>query len=325
MKPGGRGEERAGLPPGQGACRVIFTADDFGLSPSLNNAVALAHGAGLLRCASLMPGAPAAAQALALSRNLPGLCLGVHLTLIQGRAVLPARALPRLVDSEGRFPHHPVKTGWRYYFQPGLIPEIRLELRAQIEAVLKAGLTVWHLNSHLNLHLHPRLVPLVVELAQEYRIPALRLAREDWRTTFSLAPGRAFPRLALGGIFAVLSRRARRLAESAGLLLNDHLFGLMHHGHLTEDHLLQLVPRLQPGLTEIYSHPALALDPVLHEAAPGYLRQVEFAALVSYRLKEALKGRGVKVTDFREAAASRAGGPLPAHFPLDKPGGIFKN
>jgi hopanoid biosynthesis associated protein HpnK len=289
----------------QTSCRLMFTADDFGLSPSLNNAVALAHRFGLLRNASLMPAGPAFAQAVALSRQLPSLCLGVHLTLIQGRAILPPENIPHLVDQEGRFSTDPVATGWRYFYDTGLLPEIQRELRAQIKAVLKAGIKVWFVNSHLNLHLHPSLAPLVVDLAKEYGIPALRLAAEDWRTTLTIAPDGPLPKVAQGVIFAILSRRARRLAESRGLLVNDHLFGLTHDGRMTEDYLLGLVPRLQPGLTEIYNHPALAVDQVLREAAPGYRRQEEFTALVSLRLKEALRERKIEVTDFREVVQGR--------------------
>ena len=151
---------------------VIFTADDFGLSAALNGAVALAHRRGLLRCASLMAAAPETEAAFRLARELPGLCLGVHLTLIQGRAVLPPEKIPHLVDTQGRFHNHPVTTGWRYFWQPRLLPEIKRELAAQIEAVLQADLTPWHLNGHVNLHLHPRIFPLVLELAREYGIPA---------------------------------------------------------------------------------------------------------------------------------------------------------
>jgi hopanoid biosynthesis associated protein HpnK len=280
----------------------MFTADDFGLSPSLNNAVALAHHFGLLRNASLMPAAPAFGQAIALSHRFPGLCLGVHLTLIQGRAILPPRYIPRLVDSDGYFPTDPARTGWRYYFQAELLPEIRRELQAQIEAVAHTGVTVWFLNGHLNLHLHPRLFSLVVDLAKEFGIPALRLGREDWRATLALAPDGPLPKAALGMIFTMLSRRARRLAASAGLLVNDHLFGLTHHGRMTEDYLVGLVSRLQPGITEIYSHPALAVDQALAEAAAGYRRLQEFTALISPRLKGALEEKAIEVTDFREAA-----------------------
>jgi len=284
---------------------VIFTADDFGLSPGLNDAVALAHRRGLLRCASLMPGGPQAEAAYRLARELPGLCLGVHLTLIQGRAVLPPVEIPHLVDSQGRFLNDPVEVGWRYFWEPRLLPEIRRELRAQIEAVLRAGLTIWHLNGHVNLHLHPSIFPLVLELAREFGIPAVRLAREDWRTTLALAPDHPMPKLAQGLIFAWLSRRARRRAKEAGLIYNDHLYGLLNDGRMTETYLMGLAPRLQPGVTEIYCHPALSPDPELLRWAPAYRRQEEFSALLSPRLKAALAAHGVEQSDFRELALQK--------------------
>ncbi len=283
---------------------VIFTADDFGLSEALNGAVALAHRRGVLGCASLMAAGPRTREAIAMARKLPGLCLGVHLTLIQGQAVLPPKVLPHLVDSQGGFSHDPVATGWRYFARPRLLPEIRRELAAQIEVVLASGLPVWHLNGHVNLHLHPRIFPLVVDLAREYGIPAVRLAREDWRTTLALAPDHPLPKIAQGLIFALLCRRAERLAKAAGLVCNDHLFGLLNDGRMTPDYLLGLAPQLQPGVTEIYSHPALCTDPELQRWAPQYQRQAELAALIDPRLPEALAAAGVTLTDFRELSLS---------------------
>jgi len=284
---------------------VIFTADDFGLADPLNGAVVLAHRRGLLSCASLMAAGPRTLAALRLARDLPGLCLGVHLTLIQGRAVLPPSAIPHLVDSQGFFPHDPAAAGWRYFRQPRLLPEIRRELAAQIEVVLQAGLKPWHLNGHLNLHLHPRLFPLALDLAREYRIPAVRLAREDWRATLALAPDHPLPKIAQGLIFALLGRRAARQARAAGLVANDQLFGLLNDGRMTEDYLVQLVPKLQAGVTEIYCHPALYPDPELRRWGPRYRRQEELAALLSPRLKDALAAAGVTVTDFRQISLEK--------------------
>jgi hopanoid biosynthesis associated protein HpnK len=286
--------------------KVIFTADDFGLSPALNAAVALAHRQGLLRCASLMVTAPQAEQALQLARDLPELCLGIHLTLIQGRAALAPRHIPQLVDPQGNFPQHPMAAGWRYYWQPGLRPEIRRELAAQIERALQAGINLWHLNGHLNLHLHPAILPVAMDLAREYHIPAVRLARDDWRATLALAPDSPLPTAAQGLIFAWLSRRARRLARAAGLFCNDRLFGLTNDGRMTEDYLLGLVPRLRPGLTEIYSHPALAAGGELLRWAPGYRRREEFEALLSPRLRRALDAAGIEVTDYRRISEEAA-------------------
>jgi hopanoid biosynthesis associated protein HpnK len=288
---------------------VIFTADDFGLSPALNGAVILAHRQGLLGCASLMPGGPAVRQALALAREWPGLCLGVHLTLIQGKSVLPPGRIPHLVDSQGRFRRDPVRVGWRYFSRPGLLPEIRRELAAQVEMVLAAGLTPWFLNSHVNLHLHPSIFPLVVDLAREYGVPGVRLSREDWRATLALAPDHPLPKIAQGLIFTLLCRRARRRARAAGLVTNDQLFGLLNDGRMTEDYLLGLVPRLQPGVTEIYGHPGLYADPELQSWAGTYRRAEELTALLSPRLAESLRLAGVRLTDFRELAGKRGGEP----------------
>ena len=83
---------------------VIFTADDFGLADALNGAVVLAHRQGLLTCASLMAAGPRTQAALSLARTLPGLCLGVHLTLIQGRAVLPPEGCAPPGGFPGIFP-----------------------------------------------------------------------------------------------------------------------------------------------------------------------------------------------------------------------------
>lgn len=279
---------------------VIFTADDFGLSPALNGAVVLAQRQGLLRCASLMVTAPGAEQAVSWAREMPELCLGVHLTLIQGRSALPPRAIPHLVDSQGNFLNHPVRVGWRYFWQSRLLPEIRRELAAQIEAALATGLKIWFLNSHVNLHLHPRIFPVVADLAREYQIPAVRLAREDWRTALSLDSRGFFPKITQGLIFAWLCRRAQRVAQATGLISNDHLFGLLNDGRMTEDYLLGLVPQLRPGITEICLHPALYGDPELHRWASPYRRQEELATLLSPRLKEALAAAGVEVSDFRE-------------------------
>ncbi len=281
---------------------LILTADDYGLSPSLNAAVALAHKFGSLTCASLMMAGPAAAQAIALARELPELCLGLHLTLAQGKAILPSRQLPHLVDSGGNFPNNPVQTGWRYFFEPHLLPEIRRELAAQTEAALGAGLTIWFVNGHLNLHLHPRILPIVIDLAREYRIPAIRLCQEDWRTTLLLAPDHPLPKIAQGLIFTWLSQKARRLADAASLLYNDHLFGLTNDGRMTEGHLLNLIPRLKPGVTEIYFHPGLFPDPELRRWGPDYRRQEELAALSSPCLQVSLLGNGIELSDFRTLA-----------------------
>ncbi|TXN19506.1 ChbG/HpnK family deacetylase, partial [Methylobacterium sp. WL9] len=49
--------------------RLVVTADDFGLSREVNEAVEQAHREGILTAASLMVSAPAAADAVARARR----------------------------------------------------------------------------------------------------------------------------------------------------------------------------------------------------------------------------------------------------------------
>src|SRR5215469_16870726 len=63
--------------------KLVVTADDFGLSSEVNEAVRRAHRDGILTCASLMMGAPAAKEAVAIAK-MDGLPVGLHLTLVDG-------------------------------------------------------------------------------------------------------------------------------------------------------------------------------------------------------------------------------------------------
>lgn len=278
--------------------RLIFTGDDFGLSPGINAAIIQAFREGCLTCASLMAGGPAAAAAAALAREHPGLCIGLHLTLIQGRSVLPPRQLPHLCDQDGNFRNHPLGTGCYYFFSPAARREILAEAAAQIERLLSWGLQPWFLNGHLNLHLHPAIWPLIVDLARRYQIPAVRLAREKLALNLRLDRRRAGAKTAQALIFAWLTRRA--LKTSGPLVYNDYLFGLLNDGRITEGYLLGLLPYLQPGVTEIYGHPASTVDAELRRWTPQYQHQQELLALLSPRLQAALEREEIEVISYRD-------------------------
>lgn len=57
--------------------RLVVTADDFGLSLEVNEAVEQAHREGILTAASLMVSAPAAADAVARAKRMPSLRLSL--------------------------------------------------------------------------------------------------------------------------------------------------------------------------------------------------------------------------------------------------------
>jgi hopanoid biosynthesis associated protein HpnK len=264
--------------------RIILTADDFGLSESVNEAVERAHRDGVLTSASLMVAGPAARDAVHRARALPSLRVGLHLVVIEGPAVLPPGRIPDLVDADGRFPSDPLGLGVKYFFRPHVRAQLAAEIRAQFEAFRHTGLPLDHADAHKHMHLHPTVGRLAIRIGREYGLPRLRVPTEP--------P----PVLAACGDRPRLSDRAlhrwtawlRRAAMRAGLSVPDHCFGLAWSGHMTITRLLRLVPRLPNGTSEIYFHPATATEPTLRALMPEYEHAAELAALLDPRLRAML-------------------------------------
>src|SRR5579864_1212953 len=157
---------------------LIVTADDFGRDFAINEAVETASRDGILSCASLMVGAPAASDAVVRAHRLPGLRVGLHLVLTDGSPVLPPGEVRRLVGADGRFDDNLVRAGLRYFFTPGVRRLLATEIRAQFEAFRATGLALDHVNAHQHMHLHPTVARLIVEIGSSYGMRAVRLPLE---------------------------------------------------------------------------------------------------------------------------------------------------
>ena len=113
------------------ARRLIVNADDFGASPSVNEAVIRAHREGILTTASLMVNEPACAEAVRLAKENPTLGVGLHLALSHGRSALPREKFPAWSMRDGEFSNRAEATGFRYFISRELRPQLREEIRAQ--------------------------------------------------------------------------------------------------------------------------------------------------------------------------------------------------
>lgn len=235
---------------------LLVTGDDFGLSAGVNAAIVAAHEDGILTSASLMVTGAAAADAVALARDLPGLSTGLHLVLSGREAPAASRpeTIPDLVDSSGRFAATPARAGvWDGLLWRWRRGQIEREIRTQIERYLETGLSLDHLDGHHHLHLHPLVFEVVVGCMEEYGIRWVRIANEG-------APARRGPAWAPSelqpGILAALSRRARdRLRGSGKVRCGDALYGLRATGRLSADEVLWLLPRIPERCVELYAHP----------------------------------------------------------------------
>src|SRR3989454_11909005 len=133
-----------------------------------------------------MVGAGAAADAVERARRLPTLSVGLHLVLVDGPPVLPAREIPDLVDSRGEFSTRLFGAGLNFFFRPGVRRQLEAEIRVQFEAFTKTGLPLDHVNAHNHMHLHPTVLGLILKVGRDYGLKAVRVPYEpflgSWRT-----------------------------------------------------------------------------------------------------------------------------------------------
>ncbi len=281
---------------------LIVTADDFGASLAVNDAVEQAHAQGILTSASLMVAAPAAADAVARARRLPALKVGLHLVLTDGTPLLPARDIPALVGRDGTFIEPQAWAGVRYFFDPAARRQLAAEIEAQFAAFAATGLALDHADAHKHMHLHPTVARLMIAIGRRYGLKALRLPYEPAAPLAGAGDWRASG-FAAGALRAWSGRLRRRIAE-AGLVTSDQLFGLAWSGGFTEQRLLALLPLLPRGVSEIYAHPATA------GGWPGsvatYRYEEEFAALASARARAAVAALNIRLTSFDALGAGRA-------------------
>lgn len=266
--------------------QLVITSDDFGLSSGVNRAVERAWQEGILTCASIMPGGAAFDEAIEIARRNPGLQIGLHLTLVQGKAVLPPSDIRGLVDDAGCFMENPVAAGMRYFFDKGVYKQLKREIEAQIAKVCESGIELSHIDGHLNIHQHPTVFAFLADLMPRYGISSFRLSRER------LSHNLAFDRERLAGktveriIFGALSNHCRPRLDRLGIRYASEVKGVLNSGRMTEEYLLNILDGLGDGMTEIYFHPGCLPDAEITRRMPEYRHEEELAAIISSRVRE---------------------------------------
>jgi len=271
---------------------LVATADDVGLQDGQTLGALQAHDRGIVTAVSVVANGGALEPALERLRDRPELDAGVHLTLVGERPLSPPAAVPSLLGRDGAFLPD-VRAFVRRYLLGGIAtPEVEAELRRQIERLLAGGLALVHVNSHQHLHVLPRIFDVVLRLAEEYRIPFVRIPCEP-------ATARRFSRRSIE--IAVLNRvgrgARRRLLAQEELRTTDRTVGVLDAGRLTFERLADALTDIK-GVSELVCHPGIG-DDALAAAYPwGYGWEGETAALCDPRLPDLLRARGIALTSF---------------------------
>ncbi len=264
--------ERLGHPAD--ARLLIVNCDDLGKSHSANVGVYQALRDGFATSASLMVPCPWAREAASRYR---GEDVGVHLTLNAEHDLYrwgPITHAPSLLDGDGGFPRT-LEDVWDH----ADVDEVRKECRAQLERAIYWGFDVSHLDSHLGaLELRPEFFDVYLDLAVEFRLP-IRLGNASTERTVG------FP--------------FRQLAAEEGVVFPDHFVPVRGVG--SRRAIERALTELEPGVTEVYLHPA-ADTAELRSLAPDWAARVDDLDLVTSpgALGALVHRAGVVLVGYRE-------------------------
>lgn len=233
--------------------RLIVTADDFGAAREVNEAVEIAHTQGILTAASLMMSGDAVTDAIARARRMPTLRVGLHLVLVDGVPLLPAKAIPDLVDRDGRFPRDLLRAGANIFFRRAARRQLAAEIGAQFDAFHATGLALDHVNAHHHFHLHPTVADLVLAIGATRGLRTLRVPAEPHAV---LRRAECSPRLRENWPARLCARLLAHRVQRRGLMTPANVFGIAWSGAMTRTRIEGLLRHLPDGVSEIYAHPA---------------------------------------------------------------------
>ena len=259
--------------------RIIINADDFGLHPSVNEAIERGHCEGVITSASLMTLGDASDDAVRRARGLSTLDLGLHFCLV---------GVPGFPHSLGAF---------LAAYARGLFPSRRIEdvLRRQLDLALRTHrLPISHIDAHQHLHAFPSLMRVVCRVAAEHDIFGIRLPVDGPAHT-PIGPGRRIQAAAL----CVVSRLSRHYITASGRRTTDNFSGMAVSGHLSAETLGTYLESSRPGTTEIVCHPG-SDNPALGSLFRwGYDWEGELAAVTNQKPREAVMAQGIEMISWR--------------------------
>jgi len=253
------------------ASKIIYHADDFGISEYSCRCILECCDNGVLQSVAILANSPFYLQAVEMLKpylNANKLRLAVHINLVEGFSVTPAGQIPHLVDSKGKFKLSFGEMLFRTLLSPNgvLVREIRLEMENQIKRVLNSfeGCSI-SIDSHQHFHMIPAVFREVISLIEEMPVPLdhLRFADEPL-LPFILVPSlyRTYrPINIIKNIVLKIMGSLDRKCIREKQYNTTVLFGLLFSGSMDKERVEHMIPYLYKVAKrrgcdlEVLSHP----------------------------------------------------------------------
>lgn len=268
----------------------------------MNRAIAEGHRAGTISSATLMTNSAAFEDAVQTARQLQGLGVGCHVTLIDGEPLTGGAAASLLADQK-QFHGGFLPFAWRAMAGRFSTKEIETEASAQFAKIKSAGITPTHFDSHKHTHMFPAVFRPLLRAAKAHGVLAVRNPFEAaysiaWRSVFS---GKPFIRWVEVKLLRTFAAQFHAEIKAHGMKTTDGTLGIAATGTFHNETFRQMISTLPEGTYELVCHPGY------NDAALGQIntrlrksRETELAALTDASNLRLLRERDIELIRFNE-------------------------
>lgn len=278
--------------------KLIYHADDLGLTKGINQGILECYDRGALQAASIIANGYAVDEALGAYQDRKDLLLSVHLNFMEGKALCPD-AVPFLTDKEGYFNvkfmdlirlSNKACGVERLSVMAGIKEEIKAQIN-RIRPYLKPGAPL-RIDSHQHTHCIPVFFEALMEVAREIRIDYLRLPRDR----FFMATASPALFMQSMGINQVKVRLLNSLIRTnqgkllPGINTNDFFIGVLFTGNMSPLAVKESLKHIghkakEDSIVEILYHPGQALADEKHywKKYPGFWKYYSSADRMNER------------------------------------------
>lgn len=289
--------------------RLIINADDFGFTSGVNRAIVEAHQHGVVTSSTLMANGAAFGEAAELAKATPGLSVGCHVVLTDGKPVLNADQLPSITsgstfrDGMGKFAARAIAGNMN-------ADEITTEATAQIRKIQSAGIDVSHIDTHKHTHLFPSVLrPLLLAAAA----CGVRALRNPFGPGLPLRSSRLLSRPSLWTRYAEIrvlrsfAGKFREAVDREGFTTPDGTLGIVVTGALDETLFYAIARSIPEGIWEFVCHPGYNdAELQTRKTRLRESREIELHVLTLPAAREVLSQEGVELISYRDLTCEKA-------------------
>ena len=238
--------------------RLIINADDFGLTPGVNQAVIDLHQASALTSTTLMAASACFQPAVDLAKQNTSLGAGCHVVLVDGTPLSAPEKISTLLDPASRVPAF--RPTLMHFVQDLLLGRIdtrhiQLEAAAQIQHLQSSGIRVTHVDTHKHTHMFPRVLEPVIRAARVCGVHGIRNPFEpEW--SVNATPRASTLRRLEVQLLRTMRPQFLALVREYEMATTDGCLGVLATGTLDAAAINAILDRMPPGTWELVCHPA---------------------------------------------------------------------